>query len=65
MSAFSKIVVSDHKKNLEMKDTEILEMKNKFDSSENKNKELITEERKKEIFERKISRKLSQKSFCF
>ena len=45
MSAFSKIVVSDHKKNLEMKDTEILEMKNKFDSSENKNKELSAEER--------------------
>ena len=43
MSAFSKIVVSDHKKNLEMKDTEILEMKNKFDSSENKNKELSAE----------------------
>ena len=36
-------VVSDHKKNLEMKDTEILEMKNKFDSSENKNKELSAE----------------------
>ena len=33
-------VVSDHKKNLELKDTEILELRNKFDSSETRNIEL-------------------------
>ena len=33
-------VVSDHKKNLELKDTEILELRNKFESSETRNIEL-------------------------
>ena len=36
-------VVSDHKKNLELKDSEILEFRNKLDSSENTNKELRAE----------------------